>query len=77
MRGGAVARLRNPIQGVIMTTITFDTLKYAKQDLEALRADLQRDMKELEHRLVARIYQALLVLTFALAGIVIALVKLL
>lgn len=48
-----------------------------KQDLEALRADLQRDMKELEHRLVARIYQALLVQTFALAGIVIALVKLL
>ncbi|CAN5715040.1 hypothetical protein BH18PSE1_BH18PSE1_08360 [soil metagenome] len=88
-----------------MTTITFDTLKYAKRlkdagftesqaealasagaeligenlatklDLEALRADLQRDMKELEHRLVARICQALLVQTFALAGIVIALVK--
>lgn len=101
-----------------MTTLAFDTLKFAKRlkeagltetqaetlasveaelietnlagkrdvkeletklsrDIEALRADLQRDMKELEHRLVSRIYQALLMQTFALAGILIALVKLL
>lgn len=79
-----------------MTTIAFDTLKYAKRlkeagftesqakALAAVQAEFiednlatKRDLKELEHRLVAKLYRALLIQTFALAGIVIALVKLL
>ena len=39
----------------------------------ATKADifgLKRDLKELEHRLVAKLYRALLIQTFALAGLV-------
>lgn len=90
-----------------MTTITFDTLKYAKRlkdagftesqaealaaaqaeliedavaskrDLKELEGVLKRDLQEIEHRLTSKLYKALLLQTFALAGVLIAVVKLL
>lgn len=48
-----------------------------KRDLKELEACVKRDLMDMEHRLTAKLYKALLVQTFALAGIFGVIVKLL
>lgn len=54
-----------------------EVLAAAQAELIEDNLATKRDLKELEHRLAAKLYRALALQTFALAGIVLTLVKLL